>query len=256
MNISVLHISAPLSVFLPCPWPLSSDLHCSLHLFSLAPCIHYSSPEINFIILWSSGSLPNKHYRHVSFQLRLPDILSLKKHIYSFCSRLYSYQQTCRKCMVENITQTLFSFRVCWSDAKTSVAEITASPWTSLRRICKTLIMNTNPRSFLKNCGYFVFSQLNTCYLVGKIMTVSTKSRWNYGAKKVAKTVSSLRTKFCSHRGSTALRLVVMIVFVNQMLLMLAGDVERNPGPGEEGQGRVENVFGGNKGRFWWMKDN
>ena len=211
----------------------------------IAPCIHYSSPEINFIILWSSGSLPNKHYRHVSFQLRLPDVQSLKKRIYLFCSRLYSYQQ-----------QTLLSFRVCWSYAKTSVAEITASPWTSLRRICKTLVMNTNPRSFLKNCGYFVFSRLTTCYLVGKIMTVSTKSRWNYGAKKLAKTVSSLRTKFCSRRGSTALRLVVMIVFINQMLLMLAGDVERNPGPGEEGQGRVENAFGESKGRFWWMKDN
>ena len=29
----------------------------------------------------------------------------------------------------------------------------------------------------------------------------------------------------------TGARLVTMIVFVNQMLLMIAGDVERNPGP-------------------------
>ena len=29
-------------------------------------------------------------------------------------------------------------------------------------------------------------------------------------------------------------RVVTMIVFVNQMLLMRAGDVERNPGPGKE----------------------
>ena len=28
-------------------------------------------------------------------------------------------------------------------------------------------------------------------------------------------------------------RVVTMIVFVNQMLLMRAGDVERNPGPGK-----------------------
>ena len=28
-------------------------------------------------------------------------------------------------------------------------------------------------------------------------------------------------------------RVVTMIVFVNQMLLMIAGDVERNPGPGK-----------------------
>ena len=29
----------------------------------------------------------------------------------------------------------------------------------------------------------------------------------------------------------TGARVVTMIVFVNQMLLMMAGDVERNPGP-------------------------
>ena len=31
----------------------------------------------------------------------------------------------------------------------------------------------------------------------------------------------------------TSLKGVTVIVFVNQMLLMLAGDVERNPGPGK-----------------------
>ena len=31
-------------------------------------------------------------------------------------------------------------------------------------------------------------------------------------------------------------RVVTMIVFVNQMLLMRAGDVERNPGPGKSGR--------------------
>ena len=31
----------------------------------------------------------------------------------------------------------------------------------------------------------------------------------------------------------TGVKVVTMIVFVNQMLLMMAGDVERNPGPGE-----------------------
>ena len=30
------------------------------------------------------------------------------------------------------------------------------------------------------------------------------------------------------------MKVVTMIVFVNQMLLMMAGDVERNPGPGEQ----------------------
>ena len=139
--------------------------------------------------------------------------------------------------MASSIVQTVLSFQGCWSGAKKAVAEIIASPWTSLRCICKSVIMNTNPHSFLNNCGNRISSLLNTCNHVGKIMTVSTKSRWNYMTKKVTKNVSSLRTKFCCHRGRTALRLVVMIVFVNQMLLMLAGDVERNPGPGEEGQG-------------------
>ena len=31
----------------------------------------------------------------------------------------------------------------------------------------------------------------------------------------------------------TCVKVVTMIVFVNQMLLMMAGDVERNPGPGK-----------------------
>ena len=31
----------------------------------------------------------------------------------------------------------------------------------------------------------------------------------------------------------TGLKVVTTIVFVNRMLLMMAGDVERNPGPGK-----------------------
>ena len=38
-----------------------------------------------------------------------------------------------------------------------------------------------------------------------------------------------------SNSVRAGLRVVTMIVFVNQMLLMRAGDVERNPGPGEGG---------------------
>ena len=36
-----------------------------------------------------------------------------------------------------------------------------------------------------------------------------------------------------SNRKRPGLSEVTMIVFVNQMLLMMAGDVERNPGPGK-----------------------
>ena len=39
--------------------------------------------------------------------------------------------------------------------------------------------------------------------------------------------------KLCSLRGRTTLRLGILVVFVNEMLLMMAGDVEPNPGPGE-----------------------
>ena len=36
-----------------------------------------------------------------------------------------------------------------------------------------------------------------------------------------------------SNRVRPVLRVVTMTVFVNEMLLMIAGDVERNPGPGK-----------------------
>ena len=36
-----------------------------------------------------------------------------------------------------------------------------------------------------------------------------------------------------SDRVRPVLRVVTMTVFVNEMLLMIAGDVERNPGPGK-----------------------
>ena len=51
--------------------------------------------------------------------------------------------------------------------------------------------------------------------------------------KTVAESVASLMSLLVSVRVRTGLRVVMMIVFVNQMLLMRAGDVEPNPGPGE-----------------------
>ena len=39
------------------------------------------------------------------------------------------------------------------------------------------------------------------------------------------------------------LRIVNMIVFVNQMLLMRAGDVERNPGPGERDESVIPTLY-------------
>ena len=51
--------------------------------------------------------------------------------------------------------------------------------------------------------------------------------------KTVAEGVASLMSLLFSNSVRTGLRMVMMIVFVNQMLLMRAGDVERNPGPGE-----------------------
>ena len=51
--------------------------------------------------------------------------------------------------------------------------------------------------------------------------------------KTVAEGVVSLMSLLFSTSVRTGLRVVTMIVFVNQMLLMRAGDVERNPGPGK-----------------------
>ena len=51
--------------------------------------------------------------------------------------------------------------------------------------------------------------------------------------KTVSEGVVSLMSLLFSTSVRTGLRVVTMIVFVNQMLLMRAGDVERNPGPGK-----------------------
>ena len=51
--------------------------------------------------------------------------------------------------------------------------------------------------------------------------------------KTVAEGVASLMSLLFSNSVRTGVRVVTMIVFVNQMLLMRAGDVERNPGPGK-----------------------
>ena len=53
--------------------------------------------------------------------------------------------------------------------------------------------------------------------------------------KTVAENVASAKAVLLCRSGRTALRVVVMIVFVTQMLLMMAGDVESNPCPGEMG---------------------
>jgi len=59
--------------------------------------------------------------------------------------------------------------------------------------------------------------------------------------KEVAEVIRWAQDQLCSLRGRTALRLGVLAIFVNEMLLMIAGDVERNPGPGEGegGRGRI-----------------
>ena len=44
--------------------------------------------------------------------------------------------------------------------------------------------------------------------------------------------VGSLVSLLFSNIVRTGVKVVTMIAFVNQMLLMMAGDVERNPGPG------------------------
>ena len=45
--------------------------------------------------------------------------------------------------------------------------------------------------------------------------------------------LDSLMSLLFSNIVRTGVKVVTMIVFVNLMLLMMAGDVERNPGPGK-----------------------
>ena len=59
--------------------------------------------------------------------------------------------------------------------------------------------------------------------------------------KRVAEAMTWAQDQLCSLRGRTALRLGVLVVFINQMLLMMAGDVEPNPGPGE-GEGDIGGI--------------
>ena len=54
-----------------------------------------------------------------------------------------------------------------------------------------------------------------------------------FSKKTVAEGVGYLMSLLFSNRKRPGLSEVTMIVFVNQMLLMMAGDVERNPGPGK-----------------------
>ena len=54
--------------------------------------------------------------------------------------------------------------------------------------------------------------------------------------KTVAEGVASLMSLLFPINWRSGVRVVTVIVFVNQMLLMRAGDVERNPGPGKRGR--------------------
>ena len=55
----------------------------------------------------------------------------------------------------------------------------------------------------------------------------------NCSKKTVVEGVGYLMSLLFSNRKRPGLSEVTMIVFVNQMLLMISGDVERNPGPGK-----------------------
>ena len=54
--------------------------------------------------------------------------------------------------------------------------------------------------------------------------------------KTVAEGVASLMSLLFAINWRSGVRVVTVIVFVNQMLLMRAGDVERNPGPSKRGR--------------------
>ena len=61
--------------------------------------------------------------------------------------------------------------------------------------------------------------------------------------KTVAEGVVWMMSVLFSGSVRTGVRMVTMIVFVNQMLLMMAGDVERNPGPGKNQHNVILNNY-------------
>ena len=63
-----------------------------------------------------------------------------------------------------------------------------------------------------------------------RYLQCSASYRYKWRNNRVTKGLASL-VLFASVRKG--LKIMNVIVFVNQMLLMRAGDVERNPGPGE-----------------------
>lgn len=65
-------------------------------------------------------------------------------------------------------------------------------------------------------------------YLRSWFLTVCKHCNWKT-TKRISNYISSL---LFSNRKRVGVSEVFMIVFVHQMLLMMAGDVERNPGPG------------------------
>ena len=104
--------------------------------------------------------------------------------------------------------------------------------WKNVKRIAGQLygilvrIRNTDSHS-LQHCIWWLWS----C-----VPSSSPLIYWKCIKMTVAKTISLVRGQLHLLRGRTALRLGVMMVFINEMLLMMAGDVDPNPGPGEGGE--------------------
>ena len=131
-----------------------------------------------------------------------------------------------------------------WSDSRQIGLMIILSPLTqltlSIKRYChlKSHSNLTTLKKWTKSLSVHVHLVLSSL-----CMSLSLLKRYLHcsaslvyrkcSQKTIAEGVVSLMSLLFSTSVRTGLRVVTMIVFVNQMLLMRAGDVERNPGPGK-----------------------
>ena len=123
--------------------------------------------------------------------------------------------------MLSPLTQLTLSIKRQWNFKSHFVHSnlTTVKEWIKSLSVCVYLVL-LSVRMFL--------SLLKRCLHCSASLVYRKCSK-----KTVAEGVVSLMSLLFSTSVRTGLRVVTMIVFVNQMLLMRAGDVERNPGPGK-----------------------
>ena len=130
-------------------------------------------------------------------------------------TRWFDSHQICLMIILSSLTQLTLSIKRYWNLKSCFIHSNLIKKWIKSLSVCLHLVLLSVRMSL---------SLLKRCLHCSASLMYRKCSK-----KTVAEGVISL---LFSTSMRTGLRVVTMIVFVNQMLLMRAGDVERNPGPG------------------------